>query len=423
MSSLSIQIPEKLGFLFRPYRYKVAHGGRGSGKSWGFARALLILAAQTKLRVLCTREVQKSIKDSVHKLLSDQIEAMGLGSVYTVEQARIYNALGSEFIFAGLSDQTAESIKSYEGVDIVWVEEARNVSDRSWQVLIPTIRKLGSEIWVTFNPELDTDATYVRFVVNEPTNSYVLQMNYEDNPWFKNTELVQERLDDQRTLKDAEYAWKWLGRCKPAVEGAIYADEVAAAVEQGRITNVPYDARLKVHVIFDLGWNDAMTMTLAQRQVSEMRVIEYIEVNQKTLDWCSNELKSRGYNWGTVWLPHDGEHGDYKTGLSAKQMMERLGWEVQIVPTFPGALEDGIRKARMMLPRTYFDREKASRLVECLRRYRRHRPATTGEPGRPIHDEFSHGADGYRYLSVIADQLTNETWGSTPLNYPNLRTA
>lgn len=423
MSSLSIQIPEKLGFLFRPYRYKVAHGGRGSGKSWGFARALLILAAQTKLRVLCTREVQKSIKDSVHKLLSDQIESMGLGSVYTVEQAKIYNALGSEFIFAGLSDQTAESIKSYEGVDIVWVEEARNVSDRSWQILIPTIRKLGSEIWVTFNPELDTDATYVRFVVNQPTNSYVIQMNYEDNPWFKQTELVQERLDDQRTLKDSEFAWKWLGRCKPAVEGAIYADEVAQAVEQGRITNVPYDARLKVHVIFDLGWNDAMTMALVQRQVSEMRVIEYIETNQKTLDWCSNELKSRGYNWGSLWLPHDGEHGDYKTGLSAKQMMERLGWEVNIVPTFPGALEDGIRKARMMLPRTYFDREKASRLVECLRRYRRHTPATTGEPGRPIHDEFSHGADGFRYLSVIADQLTNESWGSTPINYPNLRTA
>lgn len=423
MSNLSIQIPEKLGFLFQPYRYKVAHGGRGSGKSWGFARALLVLAAQTKLRVLCTREVQKSIKDSVHKLLADQIESMGLGSVYTVEQARIYNALGSEFIFAGLSDQTAESIKSYEGVDIVWVEEARNVSDRSWQILIPTIRKLGSEIWVTFNPELDTDATYVRFVANPPTNGYVVQMNHEDNPWFKDTELVQERLDDQRTLKDTEYAWKWLGRCKPAIEGAIYADEVAQAVEQGRITNVPYDPRLKVHVIFDLGWNDAMTMTLAQRQVSELRVIEYIEVNQRTLDWCSNELKGRGYNWGSLWLPHDGEHGDYKTGLSAKQMMERLGWDVQIVPNYPGALEDGIRKARMALPRTYFDRDKATRLVECLRRYRRNRPASTGEPGRPVHDEFSHGADGYRYLSVIADQLTNETWGASTLNYPNLGTA
>lgn len=382
----------------------------------------MILAAQTKLRVLCTREVQKSIRDSVHKLLADQVEVLGLSSVYTVEQARIYNALGSEFIFAGLSDQTAESIKSYEGVDIVWIEEARNVSRRSLSILIPTIRKKGSEIWITFNPELDTDAVYEDFVANPPSNGYVVQMNYEDNPWFKDTELVEERLNDQRRLTDAEYAHKWLGRCRPAVEGAIYADEVAAAVEQGRIANVPYDPRLKVHVIFDLGWNDAMTMILAQRQVSEMRVIEYIETNQKTLDWCSNELKSRGLNWGSLWLPHDGEHGDYKTGLSAKQIMERLGWTVEIVPNYPGALEDGIRKARMMLPRTWFDREKAARLLECLRRYRRHTPASTNEPGRPVHDEYSHGADGYRYLSVVADRLTNDTY-SNALTYPNLGTA
>lgn len=419
MSSHPIQIPDKLSFLFQPARYKIAHGGRGSGKSWGFARALLILAAQSKLRILCTREIQKSIRDSVHKLLADQIESMGLGSVYTVEQARIYNALGSEFIFAGLSDQTAESIKSYEGVDIVWVEEARNVSENSWNVLIPTIRKSGSEIWVTFNPELDTDATYVRFVAESQTNAIVVQMNYEDNPWFKDTELVQEREDDQRRMRDEDYAHKWLGRCKSAVSGAIYADEIAKCVEQQRITYVPYDPRLRVHVIFDLGWNDAMTMTLAQRQASELRVIEYIEVNQKTLDWCSNELKSRGHNWGQLWLPHDGAHGDYKTGLSAKQIMERLGWQVNIIPTYPGALEDGIRKARDIISRTVFDAAKTKRLIECLRRYRRGVPASTGEPGRPIHDEFSHGADGYRYLAVVADQLTNDDYGQV-LNYPKL---
>lgn len=423
MSSLSVQIPEKLGFLFQPARYKVAHGGRGSSKSWGYARALLILAAQTKLRILCTREVQKSIKDSVHKLLSDQIELMGLGSVYTVEQARIYNALGSEFIFAGLSDQTAESIKSYEGVDIVWIEEARNISRRSLSILIPTIRKKGSEVWITFNPELDTDPVYEDYVVNPPKDCITVQMNYMDNPWFKDTELVGELEHDRVRLADPEFAHKWLGRCRPAVEGAIYADEVAAASEQGRITSVPYDPKFKVHVVFDLGWNDAMTMTLVQRHLSELRVIRYIETNQKTLDWCSNELRQLGLNWGTVFLPHDGEHGDYKTGLSAKQLMERMGWTVSIIPTYPGALEDGIRKARMALPMTYFDREHASRLVECLRRYRRHTPASTGEPGRPVHDEFSHGADGYRYVAVVADQMTNETWGSAPLNYPSLGTA
>src|SRR5690606_19695553 len=162
------EFPSKLKPLFQPYRYKVAYGGRGATKSWGFARALLIQGAQRKLRILCTREVQKSIKDSVHSLLSDQIQAMGLGHIYQVLQTEIRGVNGTEFLFAGLSTQTVESIKSYEGVDICWVEEARAVSKRSWSILIPTIRKEGSEIWVSFNPELDTDETYVRFVVNPP---------------------------------------------------------------------------------------------------------------------------------------------------------------------------------------------------------------------------------------------------------------
>lgn len=157
-----VQFPAKLEFLFKPARYKVAHGGRGSAKSWGFARALLILAAQKPLRILCTREVQKSIKDSVHRLLSDQIQAMGLGHLYQVLETEIRGANGSLFVFAGLAQHTVESIKSFEGVDIVWVEEAQAVSKRSWDVLIPTIRKPGSEIWISFNPLLETDETYQR---------------------------------------------------------------------------------------------------------------------------------------------------------------------------------------------------------------------------------------------------------------------
>ena len=178
------KFPKKLRFLFEPMRYKVAYGGRGSAKSWSFARTLLIQASRKPLRILCTREVQKSIRDSVHKLLSDQIQALGLGTFYDVQQAVIRGENGSEFIFAGLSDQTAESVKSFEGVDIAWVEEAQAVSDRSWGILIPTIRKDGSEIWVSFNPELDTDPTWLRFVENPPPDAVSVPVNYHDNPWF-----------------------------------------------------------------------------------------------------------------------------------------------------------------------------------------------------------------------------------------------
>jgi len=138
------EFPEKLQFLFNPKRYKVAHGGRGSGKSWGFARALLLQGASEPLRILCTREVQKSIKDSVHKLLTDQIEALGLGWFYQVLENEIRGKNGTEITFAGLATHTIESIKSYEGVDRVWVEEGQVVRKRSWDVLIPTIRKPGS---------------------------------------------------------------------------------------------------------------------------------------------------------------------------------------------------------------------------------------------------------------------------------------
>lgn len=197
----NVQFPEALQFLFEPHRYKVAYGGRGSAKSWGFARSLLVQAASRKMRILCTREVQKSIKDSVHKLLSDQIQAMGLGGHFDVLNTEIRGINGSEFIFGGLADHTVESIKSYEGIDVCWVEEAQSVSKRSWDILIPTIRKEGSEIWVTFNPELDTDETYKRFVENSPTDSVVVKMNWRDNPWFPPV-LNQERLDCFRTNKE-----------------------------------------------------------------------------------------------------------------------------------------------------------------------------------------------------------------------------
>ncbi|MEI6569784.1 MAG: PBSX family phage terminase large subunit, partial [Verrucomicrobiota bacterium] len=215
------QFPKKLEFLFQPFRFKVAYGGRGSSKSWSFARALLIQAAAKPLRVLCTREIQKSIKDSVHRLLSDQIESLELGDFYTILETEIRGANGSSFVFSGLSSQTVESIKSFEGLDKVWVEEAQNVSKKSWDVLIPTIRKDDSEVWISFNPELESDATFQRFVVNQPPNSKVVQVNYNDNPWFPEV-LEQERQHCQLTNLE-DYGQIWEGKCRISVAGAIYA--------------------------------------------------------------------------------------------------------------------------------------------------------------------------------------------------------
>lgn len=402
---MNAEFPAKLRFLFEPKRYKVAYGGRGSGKSWGYARALLIQAAQKPLRILCTREVQKSIKDSVHKLLSDQIQALGLGSFYEVLETTIRGRNGSEFLFAGLSTQTIESIKSYEGIDRCWVEEAQKVTKRSWTILIPTIRKDASEIWVSFNPELDDDETYARFVVNTPPEAVCVKVNYHDNPWFPSV-LEQERAHAERTLPKDEYENIWEGACKAAVDGAIYANEVREAIEGGRVCNVPYDPKFKVHVVLDLGWNDLMATSFVQRHLSEIRIIEYFEEDHRTLDWMSAEYRNRHYNWGKMFLPHDGAHGDYKTGKSAIQIMRELKWSVHQAPN--KAIETGIKEARSMFPRCYFDKTKAGLLVNRLKRYKRGIPETTGEPGAPVHDANSHGADDFRYIAVSAPMMTND---------------
>ena len=399
------QFPSKLKPLFHSARYKVFHGGRGSGKSWGVARALLILARQKKLRILCTREVQKSIKDSVHALLSDQIQALGFGKDFQILETEIRcTATGSVFLFAGLSQHTVESVKSFEGCDIVWVEEAQSVSGKSWDVLAPTIRKPGSEIWITLNPQLESDETYQRFIAFPPPDSVVVEMNYTDNPWFPAV-LEQERQHAEKTMKREKYAHIWEGRCMPAVDGAIYFDEVAKAEEEGRITRVTPDKLLKVHAIWDLGWNDSMSIIMVQRSASELRVVDYIEDSHKKLSDYVEMLKAKPYNWGQDWLPHDGFSKDYKTGKSAEEMLKAMGRSVSRTPNMD--IEGGIKAAREVFERIWFDKEKTVRLVECLKRYRRNIGQKTGEAGAPLHDEFSHGADAFRYLALCADQLKN----------------
>ena len=164
-------------------RYKVMHGGRGGGKSWAVAISLLLRGAREPTRILCAREVQKSIRDSVHRLLKDQIVSLGLEWFYEVLDTEIRGKNGTLILFSGLQAHTVDSIKSFEGVQIVWCEEAHGISEKSWDVLIPTIRADDSEIWMTLNPDMETDATYSRFVAMPSSDTWVQQVNWRDNPW------------------------------------------------------------------------------------------------------------------------------------------------------------------------------------------------------------------------------------------------
>lgn len=412
-----IQFPEKLAPLFQPKRYKVLYGGRGGAKSWGIARALLIKGAEQRLRILCAREIQKTIADSVHRLLSDQIAALSLREFYTITEAKIVGKNGTEFAFAGIRNQSIANLKSYEGFDICWVEEGQVVTKKSWDVLIPTIRKPGSEIWISFNPELDTDDTYKRFVTDERTDAIVIHLTYRDNPWFPQV-LEDERRHLQKTDPDA-YDNVWEGHCRPAVEGAIYAKEMAWLEKEKRIRSVPHDPLLKVHTVWDLGWNDQTSIILVQRLTSELRIIGYLEESYRSLDEWVAVLRGYQYNWGADWLPHDGDQARLEaSGVTTKAILQKLGRSPQIVPNL--SVEHGIKAARVVIKRCYFDRDRTSRLLECLKRYRRNIPAKTDEPQRPVHDEYSHGADAFRYLSCVPDKLTNEDHNfSRKIQYDN----
>jgi len=345
--------------------------------------------------------------------------ALGLEGFYTITQTSLRGANGSEFLFAGLRQQDVAKIKSFEGVDRVWCEEAQAISRKSWDILVPTIRKPGSEIWITFNPELDTDETYRRYVIDPPDGAKVVFINYHDNPWFP-VELERERLDLKR--RDPEsYDNVWDGKPRSVVEGAIYRKEIIALHGDKRFRPVPYDPLLKVHTVWDLGWNDQMSIILVQvnRGAGEMRVIEYIEDSHRVITDYVQDLKDRRFNWGTDWLPHDGEAKDYKTGKSAQEILQQLGRSVRITPKTD--VENGIKAARLLFGRCYFDRDKTVRLVDCLKRYRRAINQNTNEPGAPLHDEYSHGADAFRYLALVADKLTNDDHVKMkPIAYPNL---
>lgn len=413
------QFPEKAALLFRPARFKVLYGGRDAAKSWSVARALLLEGASEPLPIGCFREVQKSIKDSVYQLLCNQIEELDLMHFYGpgILRDEIRAPNGTSFRFAGLSAQTRDSIKSFEGLKRAWVEEAQSTSKRSWDILEPTIRAPDSEIIVTFNPDMDTDETYQRFVTNPSPEVVSVLMNWMDNPWRSAVlDAARERMEREAP---EDYAHIYLGQCRPAVEGAIFYNEVSALKASGRLTRVPYDPMLKVHVVCDLGFNDFMSLILVQRLGSEIRVIRYIEDRMRDIPSYSQELKDLKLNYGRVYLPHDGKaktltSASNPLGSSAEKQFQRLGWQVSIVENIE--IEQGIRKTREVFPRVIVDRENASELVNRLGRYRR-RVNAEGQASTPVHDDNSHGSDGFRYLSICADQMSNEEYVPPTLKF------
>ena len=396
------RFPAKLKCLFEPAksRYRILYGGRGGSKSWNIARALLLKGCEKPTRVLCAREFQTSIKDSVHKLLVDQIYALGLDAHYEVTERTIRGINGTEFIFVGIKNNT-NNVKSIEGIDVCWVEEAQSVSANSWNVLVPTIRKADSEIWVSFNPELPTDETWKRFVLSPPDNAVVQKINWSDNPWFPEVLDLERRALKSRDIEAYNNVWEGIPR--QTVDGAIFAKEVTMAELEGRICNVPYDGTKPVHAVFDLGWADQTACWLLQFVGQETRLIRYFEDSQQTMSHYMAKLQSFGYVYDTIWLPHDAKAKSLGTGKSIEEIVRNSGYKVQVLDRVP--VNDSINAARTIFNKCYFDRQNTEEGLNCLRHYRYDvDPETKMFSAKPLHDEFSHGADAFRYIGLMINE-------------------
>jgi len=400
MSNLNIQVPEKLGFLYEPCRYKVAYGGRGAAKSWAYADALLVQGMQSPLRILCAREFQNSIAESVHQLLCDRIKANGMESFYEVQNTCINGKNASKFVFSGLRVNPS-NLKSFEGADRCWVEEAQNVTKRSWDILTPTIRKPGSEIWVSFNPELETDETYQRFVVKPPTASIVREVSFRDNPWFT-PELEAERVDCEERDPDG-YLTIWGGKCRIALEGAVYAREMRELIQRGGVLRVPYERTKPVHTAWDLGWGDQMAIVLFQQIGYEYRILAYIEDRHKTVADYVVILRSMPFVYGHHYLPHDGANHNIISGTSPEETLKELMMtkDVHIVP----ATDDDTQHTavRNLFGKCVFDEQGTLELRNRLARYKYGQHADGSSTRSPVHDASSHGAKAFACLAMGYD--------------------
>lgn len=397
--------PNKLEFLFEASPYKVGYGGRGATKSWGFARALLIAGTQRQLRILCARETQKSIRDSVHQLLVSQMKELGLESFYRVEKAAIYGSNGTVFLFAGLK-HNVDNLKSMEAISICWVEEAQGVSKSSWDKLIPTLFRIPNcELWVSFNPDLESDNTYQRFVVDPPPGAMVVKLTWRDNPWFP--EGLRREMEDARRRNIDEYNHIWEGVCINTLANAIYANELRLVDTEGRIRRVPYDPSKPVDTAWDLGYGDLVSIWMFQSFPMEYRLIDYEEGSRESISHYISELQKRPYVWGTDYLPWDGGLKALGTGKSIEELMRAAGRKVRVAPRLP--VLDGINAARTIFPLCYFDEQKCGAGIRSLRCYRYGEMKSFEGPTRePLHDIHSHCADAFRTLAVSIRQPQKE---------------
>lgn len=377
--------------LYEPHRYKVFYGGRGSGKSWAVARALIAISDFCKVRILCCREIQNSIRDSSYQVLKDMAERMGLADRFWFKEAEIEHlGTGSKFIFSGLL-RNENSIRSKEGIDICWVEEASSVSQKSWDVLTPTIRKSGSEIWLTFNP-LTTDDPTNRFLENPPLDAVVHKVNYLENPFFPETLRAEMEWDKKNDYE--KYLHVWEGFPLTVSDAQIF---------KGRYTVESFDDELwkKADRLFfgaDFGFAKDPS-TLVRCFIYENRL--YIDYEAYGVGVEIDELPELyrsvpgAYKWPIK--------ADCARPETISYLANRKGFDITAADKWQGSIEDGIAYLKSFEKIVIHPRCKHT--ADEFRLYSYKTDRLTQEVLPVILDKHNHCIDGLRY--ALSEYIRN----------------
>lgn len=415
---LRIQTAKVFTPLLKPSRYKGAWGGRGSGKSHFFAERLIEDSLASKgdygegLRSVCIREVQKDLAQSSKLLLESKLKALRLGELdgFKVFRDVISTPDDGLIIFKGMNDYSADSIKSLEGFRRAWWEEAHGARQHSLNLLRPTLRAAGSELWFSWNPRFKSDPVDKMFRGPElPTGALVVEANWRDNPWLSE-ELKRERLDDLRLQPD-QYDNIWEGGYVSVVAGAYYARNIAEAKAARRIGHVAADPLMTYHVFCDLGGtgarSDAFTMWVFQFVGREIRVLDYYEVVGQPLAAHVGWLRERGYTPGNtqVWLPHDGDTHDKVYDVSFASSFRQAGYRCETVPNQgKGAAKQRVEATRRIFALCWFNEPTTDGGLSALGWYHEKMDERRSLGLGPEHDWSSHGADSFGLMAIVYEQ-------------------
>lgn len=408
MTTARVELPPKLLEVFSgPARFRGAYGGRGSGKTRSFAKMAALKAYQWSKEgregvILCGREFMNSLEDSsMEEIKAAILSEPWLAPHFDIGDKYIRTAdKRIRFLFAGLR-RNLDSIKSKARILILWVDEAEPVSETAWQKAIPSVRGAeDAEIWVTWNPERDNSPTHKRFRDTPPTDAKIVEINWQDNPWFPSV-LNKARLDDKRDRPD-QYDHVWGGDFKNVFEGAYFAEAMTQAKAQGRISEVSIDPLMSLRAYWDIGGTgakaDATAIWVCQFIGQKINVLSYYEAQGQDLATHVSWLRNNGFSNAECFLPHDGAHSDKIFDTSYEGSLRAAGFSVRVVPNQGrGAAMQRVEASRRWFPRVWFDNQgcEPSGGLKALRAYHEKRDEERGIGLGPCHDWSSHGADAF----------------------------